>query len=220
MNGTVEHHLNKDIFAMHAKGLSLRRGETLLFENVSFNITPGQLIWVNGGNGMGKTSLLRLLAGFMRADDGQVSWSHNNQACAARDIVGFQGHYDAFKPALTAAETLTLWADIFDGTARPDLATISDVLSSVGLGHRVDVACGQLSAGQRRRLALARLILSHKQLWIMDEPTAAMDAKGVAIIHSLVEQHIARGGAAVIASHNPAQSIAADTRRLTLSITT
>ena len=199
-------------FSVNAANLSLSRGDTLLFADVSFEIQPQQLIWVNGGNGMGKTSLLRLLAGFTRPDNGNIDWQQNGKTAAARDIIGFQGHLDAFKPSLTAHEALQFWADIMNV---PNSA--EDCLSRVGLNARKDVRCGQLSAGQKRRLALARLILSRKPVWIMDEPTAAMDAKGVALIHSLVENHIMHGGSAVIASHNPAQTMTAHTRRLTLN---
>ncbi|WP_371397781.1 heme ABC exporter ATP-binding protein CcmA [Fretibacter rubidus] len=199
-------------FTVSVRDLSLSRGTALLFSGVSFSIDPGQLIWVNGGNGMGKTSLLRLLAGFSRADSGIIDWSKDGRSVAAKDLVGFQGHHDAFKSALTAHESLVFWADLMDVPDDTD-----SVLKAVGLAMRADVRTGALSAGQKRRLALARLMLSKKPLWVMDEPTAAMDTKGVALIHSLVEGHIRSGGSAIIASHNPAQNMSAHTRRLTLN---
>lgn len=200
-------------FAVSATDLSLSRGQAFLFAGLTLSVGPGELLWVNGGNGLGKTSLLRLLAGFARADTGTISWSRDNGPCQARDIIGFQGHHDAFKPTLITSEALRFWADVLDV---PDIS--AQVLDQVGLGARHDVACGQLSAGQKRRLALARLILSQKPVWIMDEPTAAMDSKGVALIHSLVESHISAGGSAIIASHDRAQTMAATTRRLTLQV--
>ena len=199
-------------FGVSVTDLALSRGAALLFSGVSFSIEPGQLIWVNGGNGMGKTSLLRLLAGFSRADSGTIEWVKDGQAVVAKELIGFQGHHDAFKSALTARESLAFWADMMDVHDDADR-----VLSAVGLSTRADVRTGALSAGQKRRLALARLMLSQKPLWVMDEPTAAMDTKGVALIHSLVEGHIGAGGSAIIASHNPAQTMSAHTRRLTLS---
>lgn len=202
----------KALFSVNAVDLSLSRGDTLLFTGVSFDIQPQQLVWVNGGNGMGKTSLLRLLAGFTRPDSGIINWQQNNQTVAARDIIGFQGHHDAFKPSLTAYEALQFWADIMNVADAAD-----EYLARVELDTRKNVRCGHLSAGQKRRLALARLMLSQQPVWIMDEPTAAMDAKGVALIHNLVEDHIKCGGAAIIASHNQAQNMAANTRRLTLN---
>lgn len=187
------------------------RGGHSLFSGVSLSIVGGDSVWIGGDNGIGKSSLLRLMTGLSRADKGDLSWSINGQACPAQDITAYQGHQDAFKPTLSAKEALAFWADVME---KPDSSVT--LLEAVGLRARANVACGQLSAGQKRRLSLARLILSQKPVWVMDEPSAAMDAEGIKLIHDLIGQHIARGGSAVIASHHAPRLNGVRTRQLIL----
>ena len=160
------------------RGIALSRGDHPLFASISLSVVSGDLLWIGGDNGIGKSSLLRLMTGLSRADSGEISWSQDSISCAADELIAYQGHQDTFKPNLTAQEALLFWADVMDMPANA-----SALLSTVGLSARAHIPCGQLSAGQKRRLSLARLILSQKPIWIMDEPTAAMDAEGVELIH-------------------------------------
>ena len=193
------------------RGLALSRGGHPLFAAINLSVVSGDLLWIGGDNGIGKSSLLRLMTGLSRPDDGEIFWSKNSVECAANELIAYQGHQDAFKPSFTAQEALLFWADVLDLAANAPA-----LLSAVGLAARANVPCGHLSAGQKRRLSLARLILSQKPIWIMDEPTAAMDAEGVELIHGLITSHIARGGSAVIASHHAPRITGVRTRQLIL----
>ena len=204
-------HIETPLHALTLESVSLSRGGHPLFSGITLTVKSGDLVWIGGDNGIGKSSLLRLMTGLSRADTGKISWTRSSAPCTANDIIAYQGHQDAFKPAFSAKEALEFWADIMDKPANP-----ARLLSSVGLAGRADVPCGQLSAGQKRRLSLARLILSQKPIWIMDEPTAAMDSGGVALIHGLISGHVARGGSAVIASHQIPRIAGVRTRQLIL----
>ncbi len=204
------HGENRD-HALVLDNVALSRGGHALFSGVSLTILPGDVVWVGGENGIGKSSLLRLMTGLTLPDSGSISWANNKASCAAKDIIAYQGHIDAFKPTLSAREALAFWADIMDKNV-----DISALLSKVGLSARGHVPCGQLSAGQKRRLSLARLILCQKPIWIMDEPTAAMDAAGVELIHDLISAHSQAGGSAVIASHHAPHIASVRTRQLIL----
>lgn len=191
--------------------VGISRGAMPLFTGVDFTLNSGQVVWVQGANGIGKTTLLHLAAGLARAEEGNVFWMQDNIACHPFDIVAFQGHQDALKPQFTPLEEMTLWAKLSGSRINIDI-----VLERVALSHRRDVPTGKLSAGQRRRLALARLVVSDRPIWAMDEPAAAMDAAGVALIEDLVTDHIAKGGAALIASHSPAKKLVTETRLIRL----
>lgn len=175
-------------------------------------MTSGDVFWIQGDNGIGKTTLLEALAGLSRPDGGDVSWLYNEQVMTANRLVAYQPHKSFAKAALSAKEDLSFWARINSTSALIDV-----VLNYVGLSDRCDVPTQNLSAGQRRRLALAKLIISQKPIWIMDEPSAAMDASGVNLIDDIIHQHISRGGIAIIASHDSTRKLSAHTRKLTLS---
>ncbi len=195
--------------------LSISRGGTPLFAGLSTSVSNGDILWIQGDNGIGKTTLLGALAGLNRAETGTVEWSADNQPCEARDICAYQPHKSYAKPSLTAHEDLTFWAKLH-GT----LSLTHHALEKVSLGPKANVRTQHLSAGQKRRLALAKLIISQKPIWIMDEPAAALDSDGTALIDELVQAHIARGGAAIIASHSGARVLSSATRTLTLRATT
>ena len=191
--------------------LSMSRGGTALFSGISVSIDTGQILWIHGGNGIGKTTLLDGLCGLRKPDTGEVVWQHNGVPCLASDIIAYQPHSSFAKAEMSAAEDLTFWGKIYGGM---DLITAT--LDYVGLVQKTSVPCGRLSAGQRRRLALAKLIISQKPIWVMDEPTAAIDASGSEMFDALIRAHISRGGTAIIASHAQAQSLGPSTRKLTL----
>lgn len=193
------------------KEISLSRGGHPLFAGINLSIISGDLVWIGGDNGIGKSSLLRLIAGLSRADAGGIYYSRNSLPCKANELIAYQGHQDAFKPTLTAQEALQFWGAVMDLPVNA-----ASLLAAVGLSDRAHVPCGHLSAGQKRRLSLARLILSRKPVWIMDEPTAAMDAEGVELIHGLIAAHLSRGGSATIASHHAPRISGVRTRQLIL----
>ena len=186
------------------RDLALERGGSWLFSDIAFSIPPGTGLVLRGANGSGKTSLLRILAGLTAADAGTVAWNGEawragNSAQRARSL--YVGHANALKDELTAAENLAE-ALTFDGLSISD-ETQYQALDNVGLLARRHVHARRLSQGQKRRIGLARLALSPKPLWLLDEPTNALDDDGVAMFSQLVSNHLRAGGIACIASHVP-----------------
>jgi heme exporter protein A len=184
---------------LQAAGLAAFRGERLVFRDLDFVVAPGKALLLTGPNGSGKTTLLRLLAGLLRPAAGTLLW---DGADALADLpvharrVMYVGHQDAVKPMFTAAENLWL-------AARLDGGAVGEALAAVGLEELADLPGRMLSAGQRRRLALARLALSHVPLWLLDEPTLGLDARSVERFGAMLELHRSRGGIAIAATHLP-----------------
>jgi heme exporter protein A len=184
------------------EGLACVRGERTVFVDLRFTLESGGALLLLGPNGSGKSSLLRLLAGLLRPAAGTILWdgrpvAEDDEAHAAR--LAFVGHQDAVKPALTVAENLAFWAGLRD----PAIAasTIAMALERFGLGRLADEPARILSAGQRRRLALARLLAGKAPLWLLDEPTAALDAGSVRTLESVIARHRAGGGMVVLSTH-------------------
>lgn len=181
-----------------AQELAGERGGRIVFAAVSFALAPGAALLLTGPNGAGKTSLLRVLAGLGRIADGTLLWDGRpalEDRIAHASRLALVGHQDALKPALTVAETLHHEARIVGGDADAALAALElDALAE----HPVRI----LSAGQRRRVALARLVLgAARPLWLLDEPTVALDVAGVAMLGRVLATHRARGGMVVASSH-------------------
>jgi heme exporter protein A len=182
-------------------GLACRRGEVPVFEAVGFAVEGGGALWLAGPNGSGKSSLLRLMAGLLRPTAGAIAW---NGAAIAEDAeahrarLRYLGHLDAVKPHLSVAENLAFWAAYWGAST----AAIGSALERIGLARLRDAAGRRLSAGQRRRLALARLLIAPASLWLLDEPTAALDADGIALFVDLVAECRAQGGMVVFSSHD------------------
>ena len=188
--------------SLRAKNLTLTRGGRPLFCNLDFAISRGEALIVRGANGSGKTSLLRVLAGLTIADKGVISWGDTiwkSASPAQRANVLYLGHANALKDELTAAENLADGLN-FDGVA-VSMANQHLALERVGLALRRDLQARRLSQGQKRRIGLARLLLAQKMIWLLDEPTNALDAGGVALFTEIVDEHLARGGMACIATH-------------------
>jgi len=185
--------------------LCLWRGERCLVDGLGFRVAAGEALWLRGANGVGKTSLLRVLAGLVRPERGAIAWRGRDpwlHAAEFRAELLFVGHLDALKRALSARENLAV-----DGALRGSVsaAAVEVALAALGVAAVADLPVAQLSAGQRRRVALARLALSRAALWLLDEPTTNLDADGQGAVASLVAAHLAGGGLAVIASHLPLQ---------------
>ena len=185
-----------------ARSLALGRGERWLFRDLSFDVAPGEALVLRGANGVGKTSLLRVLAGLVTPDAGEFLL--NEQPCPPlsvrhRDAMLYVGHANALKDDFSAAENLAdqLALDAIHATRESQL----DALRQVGLLTRRQVAARKLSQGQKRRIGMARLLLGERPVWLLDEPTNALDDGGVALFVEMVDAHLAKGGVAVIATH-------------------
>lgn len=182
--------------------LSCVRGERSLFADVAFTVEAGEWLHVRGANGSGKTSLLRLLAGLSQPAAGEIQWDGQPVAADAqafRSDLLYLGHHSAVKEELTALENLQLAAEL-DGT---DLSRDEAVeaLRRFGLKGREDLPVRFLSAGQKRRVLLARLVTRKARLWILDEPFTALDTRAVQMLGGLIGEHVGEGGMAVVTSH-------------------
>lgn len=184
---------------LEAEGLAAFRGERLVFRDLGFAVPAGGALLLAGPNGSGKSTLLRILAGLGRAEAGRLSWQGEDvladRAAHARRVA-YLGHQDAVKPGLTAAENLRFAAAAGGGE-------IGAALAAMGLEKLAALPARMLSAGQKRRLALARLALSAAPVWLLDEPTLGLDIASVARLGTLLAAHRARGGVLVAATHLP-----------------
>ena len=180
-----------------AAGLAAFRGERLVFRDLDFAIAAGGARTLTGPNGAGNSTLLRLLAGLLRPAAGTLAWN-GEDALADPPLharrIAYVGHLDAVKPALTAAENLHFAARLTGGDA-------GEALAALGLGDLADLPARMMSAGQRRRLALARLALSRAPIWLLDEPTLGLDAASIDRLAALFAAHRAAGGLIVAATH-------------------
>ncbi|MFZ2649138.1 MAG: cytochrome c biogenesis heme-transporting ATPase CcmA [Burkholderiaceae bacterium] len=189
---------------LRAEGLAYRRGEQELFADLNLVLAAGQLIWLRGHNGRGKTSLLRLLAGLAQPDAGRVTWGE----VALPDALEFAAqrtyiaHANGLKDDLTAFESLQFLAALHGRGATP--GSVLNALERLGMNRRQRSPVRTLSQGQRRRVALARLALERAPgLWVLDEPFDALDVDGIGVVNQLLEQHLERGGSVVLTSHQP-----------------
>lgn len=189
--------------ALEARGLACARGDVRLFRDVSFAALPGEWIALTGANGSGKTTLLRCVAGLVRPEAGELIWdgrpAHGSEA-PLRESAIFAGHAPGVKDDLTAAENLRD-ALALRGVACGENA-MDEALGRAGLSTRRRLPARRLSAGQRRRIGLARLWLDPAPVWLLDEPLTALDAEGEKLFTGMLERHLARGGLAVIATHH------------------
>lgn len=193
--------------------LSCVRDERVLFDDLNFSVSSGELVQIEGHNGAGKTTLLRIIAGLGRADSGIVCWKKENIESAREDYYQdllFLGHQTGVKRELTAFENLAFFQAMHINAQESDLAgkpqvsgddSLWQALALVGLAGREDVPAGQLSAGQQRRVALARLWISNHKLWILDEPLTAIDKQGVKVLERLFLSHVERGGMVLLTTH-------------------
>lgn len=195
---------------LEVDALACRRGERLLFAGLSLTVAPGEVWWLRGANGRGKTSLLRLLTGLASPERGQVSWQGRPVRVAGADYrerLVYIGHTNGLKDDLTAAESLHFLARIHGRPA--DEAALTAALARLGIASRRAAPVRTLSQGQRRRVALARLALDLAQqsdapsVWVLDEPYDALDTDGITVLNGLLSAQTARGGSVVLTSHQP-----------------
>jgi heme exporter protein A len=184
---------------LHVDRLTLSRGGRTLFSGLSFWLNAGQATALRGPNGAGKTSLLFAIAGALRPESGAVTYRDRGETLELAPHIHLLTTDNAVKARLTVGENLRFWQALNGPTGiAPDVA-----LERVGLGGLERIEAGHLSTGQKRRLALARLLVSQKTIWLLDEPTASLDADGEALVAALVREHCAGGGIAVVATHHP-----------------
>jgi heme exporter protein A len=185
--------------SLHAEELACRRGGRLIFEGLSFVLRPGEAIALTGRNGAGKSSLIAMLCARLRPDSGSIRLEGADDEADLTEMSHLVGHRDGLKTALTARENLAFAQDVLGAAA----AAPDEALAVVGLGHAAELPAGYLSAGQRRRVALARLLVSRRPYWLLDEPLSALDTASQAMVAGLMRDHLAQGGAILAATHGP-----------------
>lgn len=178
-----------------ATDLAATRGGRAVFAGRTFALSDGDLLAVTGPNGSGKSTLLRLVAGLITPSAGTIRIEPAGEGGIAA-VAHYLGHLDALKPALTVRANLAFWHRLWGGTVAVD-----DALDAVGLADLGDLPAGVLSAGQKRRAAIARLLLARRPLWLLDEPATSLDAAAEAMLVRLIGDHLASGGMAIVAQH-------------------
>lgn len=180
---------------LRVEALAIARGGRLLFEDLSFAAAGGAFVEIRGANGSGKTSLLRALAGFLRPRDGRVAWEGVEEPSLA---LHYLGHLNGLKSAASVRSHLRYWSGLLAGDGDAD-----EALARVGISRAAELPARALSQGQARRLALTRLIVAPRPIWLLDEPGAALDAEGHAMLGELIAAHRAQGGLILAAIHEP-----------------
>lgn len=185
---------------LEVKDLACWRNEQVLFSGVNLSLSPKNVLFLQGENGSGKTSLLRILCGFRLPDEGGISWADEPTSSVPEYFqnISYVGHKNGIKDELSVEENLNLMRSM----ATASNIKTKDVLKQIGLFKRADVLARQLSAGQKRKLALARLMMTENSFWILDEPFTSLDTATVSFFESLIQQHINRGGMLILTSHH------------------
>lgn len=198
--------------------LACSRGDHQLFSELSFSLSAGELMQVQGENGSGKTTLLRTLCGFVQPTAGQITWRGQDVQVLGEQYYAemiYLGHLNAIKDELNALENLRISAGLSGFSI--DEKEALNALRRLGLRRREHLPVKVLSQGQRRRVALSRLLVGDSHLWILDEPLTALDVGAVELMQELIAEHLSKGGMAIFTTHQPLQVSGIETRQLTLS---
>ena len=189
---------------LHVTDLACRRGDRQIFSDLTFTVEPGELVAVTGRNGAGKSSLLAMLAGRLRPAQGRIAIDPDDDEPVA-ERMHLVAHRDGLKTALTARENLEVLAALLHGRDQPwgEAVTAEAALERLGMIRALDLPVAYLSAGQRRRVALARLFVAPRPIWLLDEPTSALDTASQARLAELIMAHLKQGGSVIAATHLP-----------------
>jgi heme exporter protein A len=201
---------------LEASGLECIRDDRILFSDLAFAIGPGEALLLEGRNGSGKTSLLRILCGIRLPDAGSVTWCGGDiyrLGPEYHEHTAYVGHTDGIKQDLTPLENLAMARAL----GKPNGLPLEEALEKVELDGYEDVSTRNLSAGQRRRLALARLLVTDSRLWILDEPFTSLDIHGIRVVEGLLESHTASGGMLALTSHHAINLACSRVHRIDLS---
>jgi heme exporter protein A len=191
-----------DRIGLAALKIGCQRGGRVLFEDLSFALSPGEALLVTGPNGAGKTSLLRQIAGLLPLKAGQFDLTGASSDAFLPELCHYVGHANAAKTSLSVRENLAFWAEFLGG----DRAQLPNALEAFGLSPLAELPSGLLSAGQKRKLALSRLFAAPRPVWLLDEPSVSLDAPSVKLLDAAVRDHLKAGGIAVVASHVPLEA--------------
>ena len=196
-----------------ATGLACQRGGRTVFRDVGFSLQSGEVLIVTGPNGAGKSSLLRLLAGLVEVANGSLKLEGGAEDASLGEQAHYIGHLDALKPAMSVRQTLAFWSDFLGG----DASDTDRALEAFDLAGLIDLPVAYLSAGQRRRLSLSRLLVAPRPLWLLDEPGVALDAASLARLVRVIEAHQAQGGIVIATTHQALDLVRSKTLELGLS---
>lgn len=199
---------------LEIKGLSCIRDDRILFQNLDFRLTNSQVLLLEGKNGSGKTSLLRIICGFREQDEGNILWCDSEVKDSGYYAeMAYVGHLDGVKKELTVVENLKMSLAL----SQAGKYSIDQALDKVHLAGYDDSLVQSLSAGQKRRLSLARLLITKKSLWVLDEPFTSIDKSGIKLIESLMHEHISDGCMIILTSHHDLALHEADVQKINLS---
>lgn len=188
---------------LEVKNLECTRQDMILFQDIDFSLDDGDILQIDGVNGSGKTSLIRILAGLIKATAGEVYWQGqviSDCRYEYQEVISYIGHLNAVKSGLTALENLRVARDL---ACLKNNIDFSEILKRIGLAGMEDVYVNSMSAGQKRRLSLSRLLIEKKKLWLLDEPFTSLDVEGKIIIEEMIREHSHTGGITVFATHQP-----------------
>jgi len=217
MTQIYQNFFSKTVETIVCKELCVERSGRRIFDNISFSIKAGEMLLIKGENGIGKSTLLRVLAGLLHHQNGKIEYiGISDQEDYPRHL-HYLGHKDPIKSALTVREQLDFWRAFLPSIFESNKERLStfDVLKILDLNHAIDVPGAYLSQGQRRRISIARLLLSPRPLWILDEPTVGLDTQSEQIFMTLMQDHLNKGGMIIASTHIEMKNLPATPMHLT-----
>jgi len=204
---------------LEVSNLACVRGDNQLFENLSFALTEGEVLYVHGPNGSGKTTLLRAICGLVIPEAGEIAWGGEETRKLAEDYrrhIAYFGHLNGLKEELTALENLAISARLAGVEVTEE--QISSVLAALGVEVCQELPASVLSQGQKKRTALARFVLNKNKLWILDEPFTALDVAAVAVLQNVIIEHVQQGGMVVLTTHQEVELEGVNVRHIHLKL--